>query len=303
MATELPAATDTAESSPTIRPRLTLWQIDREIDGVIGPDGWPAFIMLKLYSQLNAESQSIIAQELLLEHLGFRRLPVADRRLATHRRLDPPHSGDCDESSNSGEHGKAESAEIDIFADPCEVKKYFLKRWISVDRDTDNDAWHIRTNDFRDPSLYVEWDNYGLYTTPGTRGIGHNKNGVIPSGSKSYKPAELISSQLLLYRLTIVLNRPPLADNIQRDGIRSAWGYTLHWIPDVVRNQNGDKVMTSSFCIFERKGSVALTFIGSEEASKAALLFFKWLVSDNVPHPCGSIVAGNQFVGSCGVPY
>ncbi|KAH6991162.1 hypothetical protein BKA56DRAFT_610718 [Ilyonectria sp. MPI-CAGE-AT-0026] len=166
MATELPAATDTTESSPTRRPQLTLRDIDQEIDGIAGPDdGWSAFTMLKMYNQCDAESQSLISQRLLLEHLGFRRLPVADRRLATHRQLDPPHSGDCDKSSNSGEHGKAESAEIDIFADPCEVKKYFLKRWTSVDCDTHNDARHIRN--VRDPSLYVDWDDYRLTPHPG----------------------------------------------------------------------------------------------------------------------------------------
>lgn len=290
MATKLPAAMDTAEASNAEPPQLTL----RDLDHLMNTR-FASSHAFQLFDACNAETQRKLSRELLGEYMRLLQLPAADRMLTTRGRIHLCHSSDGDESSDSGEDNEAELAEIDIFADPYEVKHYFLDRWINGDPDMNELAHCINTTDFEDTSRDVQWDAYKLYTTPGTRGYSHNGDGgSIPNGSESCSPWSLISSQLLLYRLIAVFGPPPLSDKEQIDGYKSAWAYTLYWIPDLVDNQKGGKVFTSSLCFADYKGAFTFHFTGSEEASKTALLLLEWLVSDNVPHTYDGVLVGNR---------
>jgi hypothetical protein len=86
-----------------------------------------------------------------------------------------------------------------------------------------------------------------------------------------------ISSQLLLYRLTILFGMPP----VETDGYKMCWEAKL-------RYSDGVSILTFR----DWKGAANVYFSGSAEASTEALQLVKYLISINCRHTYDGIRAG-----------
>ncbi|KAI7785382.1 hypothetical protein LA080_007218 [Diaporthe eres] len=83
--------------------------------------------------------------------------------------------------------------------------------------------------------------------------------------------SDLISSQLLLYRIVTTFGAPP---NTEEDGYKCAWSFTLLNKEDP----------TCALEIHDHKGWPQATFSGGERASTEALQLLDWLIGENCPH-------------------
>jgi len=202
------------------------------------------------------------------------KLPAADRRLPQCDRLDSVDV-DVDKLPNTTDN--------DASVDPYAIRDGFREKWT-------REAPPPRCNSMGfldDTADWVTWDSYSLYTTPDTPGFVARSRRFEDGCVETWK---LISSQLLLYRLIAVFGMPPSNDDVHIEGMyKSIWSYTLYWKPGWDQ-EHGRKVW---FDISDCKGTFMLNFCGPEEASRSALDLFAWLVSDNVPHPCDGVLAGN----------
>ncbi|KAH8761617.1 hypothetical protein F5883DRAFT_562538, partial [Diaporthe sp. PMI_573] len=87
---------------------------------------------------------------------------------------------------------------------------------------------------------------------------------------KSFFLHDAVSSQLLYYRLAVVFGMP---EPVITDEYKTCWSVVLQF-----RDKTGRLELSDS------KGGAWAAFCGSEDASKAALWFLGWIVSDQVPH-------------------
>ncbi|KAH7002449.1 hypothetical protein EDB80DRAFT_867452 [Ilyonectria destructans] len=229
---------------------------------------------LREYDACDAEAQRNLFRDLWQAFEPLLQLPAADRRLPT-----------CDRIRRYDE--MSHSSEIDSFVDAYEVKEGFQLEWANKDPDPKNELAYDS-----DSSTSVGWSSYDFYKVPGTSGFiaDRSKRGCTPD---SCLPHNLISSQLLLYRLITVFGMPPSSEENEVDGYKGIWTYTLHWMMDR-RSKKSDNGKKSKLVFSDCKGSFTIHFFGSKKASKSALDMIEWLVSDNVPHTYDGVLAGNQ---------
>jgi hypothetical protein len=94
---------------------------------------------------------------------------------------------------------------------------------------------------------------------------------------------EMISSQLLLYRLVSVFELAGVPSGIEFnvDGYKGCWGVRLEYVGD-----------GSELRLFDSKGGASVQFFGSATAAGAASELVTWLVSDRVALQYDGTVAG-----------
>lgn len=100
---------------------------------------------------------------------------------------------------------------------------------------------------------------------------------------------DLISSQLLLYRLTVTLGPPP-SDEMEKylDGYKTCWGTKL-----VLEDENADAIV-NHLTFGEHKGSATCHFAGTQAGSKKALKLINYLLGKECAHSYDAILAGTQ---------
>ncbi|KAM7183091.1 hypothetical protein V8F33_013807, partial [Rhypophila sp. PSN 637] len=173
-----------------------------------------------------------------------------------------------------------------------QVRDGFLEKWTRNDSEGPSlDLLQSPTDDERD-----SWGVFDLFTVPGTPGFVAKRAFQTPDmvwneGTRSVKVWNLISSQLMLYRLIAVFGMPQEKEEENIDGYKAIWSYTLHWRGGQGPDADGRK---SELHIKDYKGSVSFHFFGQQEASEAALELLAWLMGDEVPHTYDGVVAGNQ---------
>lgn len=219
------------------------------------------------YDKSDAETRRHLFLELWQEFGPLVHMQDADRRLphCRHRlrRLDEV----------------SDISDIDGF-DAYDLQDRFRNDWTTETPDSSDDFMSFHDSDM------VYWGFLDVYTIPGKPGLVASHQGI-PEGGEMAKTYEMISSQLLLYRLMAVFGTPP--SNEEVDGYKSIWSYTLHWVPGQEDNRKRGRFVLSDY-----KGSWSFHFYGPEEASRSALDLLEWLAGDNVPHPYDGVVAGNQ---------
>ncbi|KAL6248075.1 hypothetical protein RBB50_005423 [Rhinocladiella similis] len=157
-----------------------------------------------------------------------------------------------------------------------------------------------RPSDPESPRLAMddrfEWDSGYLYTAPGSRrdfAVCECQTspgtcqcpGRRQDWSDRFTISKAISSQLLLYRLTVVFGMPP------RDTYPDfVPGYKTCWRVELVPRGDGRDSALIDFQ--DWKGGVTVHFVGCQGASSHALNLLNWLVSDHVPHGYDNILAG-----------
>ena len=275
MATERRAEVADAEPSTAEPPQKTLRDMINRSSEDFG------FNPTEYYDACNAETQRELFLGLWREHKPLLRLPTADRVLPTCGRIQR-----YDEISDPPEG----------FADAYEIQDQFLQKWVNGDLSLNNELAHHHGDKSETSYTHptVRWSSMDIYNTPGTPGFEADRDGHgrMANGIDRCSTFELISSQLLLYRLIAVFGMPSASDKEQIDGYKVIWSYTLHCRPDQDK-RNMKKGEKSTILFGDYKGSFMIHFSGSEEASKSALKLFEWLVSDNVPHTYDGVLAGN----------
>lgn len=221
------------------------------------------------YNKSDAETRRHLFLQMWQELGPVLHLPAADRRL--------PHCGrlrNFDECSNV--------SDTDSLVDPYDTQDRFRQEWTTDTPDSSDQFRHYS----HDASDMVSWGSFDIYTIPGTPGFVAAHHGR-PDGGKVVYTHNLISSQLLLYRLIATFGTAP--SNEEVEGYKSIWSYTLHWTSGQEDNSKKGRFVLSDY-----KGAFTFHFWGPKEASRSALDLLEWLVSDNVPHPYDGVLAGNQ---------
>ena len=90
-----------------------------------------------------------------------------------------------------------------------------------------------------------------------------------------------ISSQLLLYRVTVVFGMLPQSDEV--DNYKTCWAAKLH-------HNDG----CSTLDLYERKGSAEVAFWGTTGAETEALELLNFLCGNDIPHTYEGILAGSE---------
>ena len=93
--------------------------------------------------------------------------------------------------------------------------------------------------------------------------------------------SQQISSQLLLYRITVIFGMPPKSEEV--DGYQCCWATTLHY-------SDG----RSTLELYDCKGSVDVAFEGTPDAETEALTLLNFLCGNEIPHTYDGILAGSQ---------
>lgn len=235
---------------------------------------------------------------------GLHRRPSADKELAlnyTIRTRDIRYDGDftgfgkydegtvyedSDDTHQSKEPKIAvkryvedkETGKVDVLnADGYMVKGYFRQRWLYDSSKAKDVPLEER------PGRKISWGSMSLLKErSGTELVPESM--VFQFLRYGYEPVRLftrISSQLLLYRLTAIFGMPPATEYL--DEYKQIWSAKLYWNDD--RN--------SCLGVFDYQGSPSFYFEGYQDASKSALKLIEFILSDNVPHPYDSVLAGN----------
>lgn len=136
-----------------------------------------------------------------------------------------------------------------------------------------------------EPNDMVCWNNEELYKTSPTSGFqycgANSQPGFRTDVFEFCQLSRRISTQLMLYRLTVVFGMPPSRDDL--DDHKQVWKVTLYW-----------KDNPHFYLEFvDMKGQCQVDFEGNGEANESALRLLDWLVSDNVDHPYNYTEAGN----------
>jgi hypothetical protein len=100
---------------------------------------------------------------------------------------------------------------------------------------------------------------------------------------------QVISSHLLLYRLTVTLGPPPsdLMETQHIDEYKCCWGTLL-----VLQEAESDTIL-SHLTLYEHKGSASVGFTGTAEASEKAMALLSYLVGPDCAHTYDNVLAGN----------
>jgi hypothetical protein len=170
-----------------------------------------------------------------------------------------------------------DAGRVDLRHDPYCLRKHFTTRW-----------GVLKNQDVSDPpqaGSVVTWNDwewscskdeqYGLWVDldkPDHLRYGH---------ASQMKLLDLISSQLLLYRITANFGVPPYTED---DSYKCAWSFTL-W--------NSDDP-TCNLKIYDHKGWPQADFCGGHKASTEALQLFDWLTGENCPHSCDYTPCGRH---------
>lgn len=94
-------------------------------------------------------------------------------------------------------------SDSEAFVDPYDVQERFREKWTNDDAES-----HQESTPHSDPSPdWVSWNSYHLYTTAGTPSFVAFRGGA-PDGGNELAAGDLVSSQLLLYRLIAVFGMP-----------------------------------------------------------------------------------------------
>ena len=100
---------------------------------------------------------------------------------------------------------------------------------------------------------------------------------------------QLISSQLLLYRLAATFGPPPSDVMEQRlDGYKCCWDTLL------VLKEEAQTPIVNHLTLGEHKGSAKFAFFGTKEGSEKALELVNYLVGKECAHSYDNVLAGRQ---------
>ncbi|KAH7028427.1 hypothetical protein B0J12DRAFT_789803 [Macrophomina phaseolina] len=163
-----------------------------------------------------------------------------------------------------------DAGRVDLQHDPYCLRNHFTTRWGVLKDQNVSGAQH--------GGYTVEWDD-SQWTLVAE---GEHAGLWVDLSQPSYLRKtliDLISSQLLLYRITANFGAPPYTEN---DVYKCAWSFTLWNCDDP----------TCSLEIRDYKGRPQAHFRGGKQASTEALQLFEWLTGENCPHsydytPCG----------------
>lgn len=104
--------------------------------------------------------------------------------------------------------------------------------------------------------------------------------------------SDIITSQLMLYRLTVTLGPPPSKFmESMLDGYKCCWNSLL-----VLREEadSGEAKIVNHLSIGEHKGSVSVHFSGTKEGSDKMLELLNYLVGDDCAHSYDGVRCGQQ---------
>ncbi|KAK7427590.1 hypothetical protein QQZ08_005865 [Neonectria magnoliae] len=254
--------------------------------------------LLDKYDAFDAETQRNLFHQLWEEYAPFLRLAAADRRLPACNRVDV-------ETLHYDQISVLEFN--DSYVDPYEFQNRLAQQWVKAARELNDDGTDHgddgtdhgddgtdhgvddAMSDSNEPETSHVWNSYQIYTTPGSPSVKVVSQGTFTAPNGSCLFYDMISSQLLLYRLIAMFGTPPKLpeEEANADRYKSIWEYPLHWAADQGRNK-------STLWFQDYKGAASVHFSGSEEASEAAFKLLEWLVSDNVLHTYDGVLAGNQ---------
>ncbi|KAI0193476.1 hypothetical protein F4808DRAFT_442248 [Astrocystis sublimbata] len=175
----------------------------------------------------------------------------------------PPNVAICRRPLEVDENGR-----VDLQHDPYCLRDHFTTRWGVLKE-------HVS----RAPQGggIIEWSDYNLSIEAEGEDAGLGVNTDVPFRSreayeKRVSLVDLISSPLLLYRVTANFAAPPQTHNA---AYKQAWSFTLWNVEDP----------KCYLVIEESKGVPQAYFCGGKKASAEACQLLEWLTGTNCPHP------------------
>ncbi|KAL9117936.1 MAG: hypothetical protein Q9187_005523 [Circinaria calcarea] len=194
------------------------------------------------------------------------------------------------------DHNRIEYGDPDDEEDDCILREGFLAKWSYLGEDNNESqagadaAWYAGRAEANEDHLSrgtknhpnIHWHHSDLICEPSESGLGLYVHR--PSTPRSFYSKWSnsfwfrISSQLLLYRLTVTFGMPPPKET---DGYKSCWEIELV-------HCDGASVLEFG----EHKGAASARFRGTTDASDDALKLLNFLVGINCPHTYDGIVAG-----------
>ena len=246
------------------------------------------------FSKLDGRSQKLLFEELCKDALKlealeaekhiFRRLcPRADQGLYTassSTRIAFPEE-DYDDDDESGEEPKLKEKNDAIDENPYRKIEYFQKKWSYKSSDDEGDTEN-REGLLRD-TAWKRWQASSVYYDPDdsimkvmdmVRGFNFDEHYKFIDNSFYTR----ISSQLLLYRLSVMFGMP---ERRESDGYKVCWEITLH-----------HSSRKGTLDVYDYKGAASAAFTGSSEASDDALDLLGFITQDDVPHTYDGTLAG-----------
>lgn len=161
--------------------------------------------------------------------------------------------------------------------DPYERMAALAEKWSYIGDDDDNS--NLDSGDRRGVERPVRWHSFHLvYKSVGSDLELRPDLPSIIHYSYDFSFFERISSQLLLYRLTVVFGMPPPRES---DGYKCCWEVEL-------RHSDGGSVLR----LGDYKGAANASFYGAKEASDDALQLLNFLTQLECPHTYDNTVAG-----------
>ncbi|KAG7289867.1 hypothetical protein NEMBOFW57_006244 [Staphylotrichum longicolle] len=167
-------------------------------------------------------------------------------------------SGNCSQPARMDDAGR-----VDLQHDPYCLRNHFTTRWgvlkdqtLGVPRGGSIVDW-----DDRQWSLAAEGKHAGLWVDV------NQPSDVRTTHTKRIALIDLISSQLLLYRITVSFAAPPFTED---DVYKCGWSFLL-WNRD-------DPTCSLEVC--DHKGRPQAYFRGGKQASTEALQLLEWLTGE-----------------------
>ena len=193
---------------------------------------------------------------------------------------------------------------------PSADRQLWSQRWDRIQYHEDDDdpqnghrllnnffsEWQVKQNgegtQSRDPYVKpaVKWIVYDLFKASPDSPLKVQSRSTCDDTDLRSPPArlylwDLISAQLLLYRVSSIFELFPTKEGIGNDcvdGYKSSWGVTLERV--------GDK--SSEIQFEDYKGGAHVRYEGSEEGSVEALKLIEFLISNNIPLAYDGTIAG-----------
>jgi hypothetical protein len=211
-------------------------------------------------------------------------LREGDRKWRVLKRLCPRVDLQIYSSSNRIEPGGGEDEQ-----NAYNQRDGFIDQWSYLNEDGyvdgGEDQGHPGRDEASDPELVcnIKWNCFNLVSEPPDSDLKlcfHDRYWTrCPCRPKIYEDfSQLVSSQLLFYRLTVTFGMPPPREV---DGYKSCWTVDL-------RHMDGVSVLTFQ----DYKGAADVRFCGTAEASVGALKLLNFLAGMNCVHTYDGIVAG-----------
>lgn len=235
------------------------------------------------FASLDSHSQLLLFTRLRTENA---RLREGDRKWRLLTKYCPRTDLQIYLSSTRSEPGGGEDEQ-----NGYNQQRGFLDRWSYLIEDGyDNESEgedHPGRDEASDPELVrdITWDYFHLVSeSPDSdlRLCFHDwcptRCPCRPTGYDSF--SRRVSSQLLLYRLTVTFGMPPPRED---DGYKTCWMVDL-------RHRDGVSVLSFQ----DLKGAADARFHGTTEASVDALKLLNFLIGMKCPHTYDGIVAGTS---------